>query len=1043
MPCTQPRSTDELCAALAHASLKAAALTIMLAPLAGCGDDGGADDQGGAQAQACHEAWTESYGQRFNSGETWFLPAILDEARCAGQSWSLTSAPSGNSNALINGDDGFARFTPHVTGEYTFTLGDETVTLEVIDALERPFHNHNYFPSTAAATLVDGELWVAGVYSPQVARLNPATGEALDPILVGQWPVALANAESAGVVLVANKGSDTLGVIDVDAGRQIDGIWVGDEPTEIVWDDARGLAYVSLAGAGQVAIVDVAQAALVKTLDAVFDPAAMAMTPDGQRLLVASHRSGLTNIFPYDVREVETEQDVAIINLDTQSVDGHILEVASTIQAMKFDAEGQLWVTATRNNLEGSLNDPEARSFEHQLFVLEVEAGVATRGAEVDLSRQATSTGSTATIQGFSICGDSIWVVAEGSNQVVELGGDLTEQSRVEVEGRPRAIVCADGTPWVISSNRMKAMLIQGGAAESFDLGLTERRDALLIDGLELFNGQGDGVGDNRSCGNCHVDGLSDGVVWNAGPVENRQVTRPLRWLEGTSLIGWDGYVGSVKISGYVGGSTINRRGNTAESKAMGAYLASLMPAPAANSLTRRDGSLSAVALEGKALFEGEGACAGCHAGAVTTNKQVFPDGLTPGKTDVPTLVDVAKVGAWYKTGIMPTLRDTVADTVDKFSAPLDDDGIDKVTRYLGELTGRDFFILNADLGPDAQRFPIDGEVVLTFSYPVLNEPSNLARITMLDDSGVTVEVDARVDGRHVTLTASEPLDHDAAYTLEVPEGFLADDGRAVLPEQLTMTTASAPALKMSGDYTLTVRVPVLDFMAGEFDLDNFVEQSSTFVATETANGADVLIDYGADMVYDDLFVISGDKLVTNHFPVAVGPTFLNGTPLDATVQDTDGDGVIDLIEATHSLTGPGVDLEEISITIAKATASPGGCVPGTEGDAAPTITQDGDDVIIDWEGGALALFVADPEATLPLGPGAVMGGETYWGVSAASFPNTFEGPVTYGTVPEGGTDVSADNGAPVGGAALESGKCYRFSVVVDFAYSHTTVLWP
>ena len=101
-------------------------------------------------------------------------------------------------------------------------------------------------------------------------------------------------------------------------------------------------------------------------------------------------------------------------------------------------------------------------------------------------------------------------------------------------------------------------------------------------------------------------------------------------------------------------------------------------------------------------------------------------------------------------------------------------------------------------------------------------------------------------------------------------------------------------------------------------------------------------------------------------------------------------------------------------------------------------VTQDGDNVIIDWEGGSLALYVATPDATLPLGPGAVQGGETFWAVSATAFPTTFEGPVTYGVVPEGGSDVSETNGAPVGGTPLESGKCYRFSVVVDFAYSHT-----
>ena len=72
-----------------------------------------------------------------------------------------------------------------------------------------------------------------------------------------------------------------------------------------------------------------------------------------------------------------------------------------------------------------------------------------------------------------------------------------------------------------------------------------------------------------------------------------------------------------------------------------------------------------------------------------------------------------------------------------------------------------------------------------------------------------------------------------------------------------------------------------------------------------------------------------------------------------------------------------------------------------------------------------------------------VQGGQTYWVLATSDFPNTFQAPVTYGVVPENASDVSVDSDGPAGGAALESGECYRFSVVVDLQYSHTTVLWP
>jgi hypothetical protein len=151
----------------------------------------------------------------------------------------------------------------------------------------------------------------------------------------------------------------------------------------------------------------------------------------------------------------------------------------------------------------------------------------------------------------------------------------------------------------------------------------------------------------------------------------------------------------------------------------------------------------------------------------------------------------------------------------------------------------------------------------------------------------------------------------------------------------------------------------------------------------------------------------------------------------------------MDLAEGLMKLTGPGVDLPDIAVKIEKTTGA-ATCVPGSEGGTAPMVMQEGETVTIDWgTEGALVLFVASPEATLPLGPGMVDGGETYWGLSATNFPTTFNGPVTYGVTPDAATDISEDNGGTMGGLPLESGRCYRFSVVVNFAYSHTTIIWP
>ncbi len=1026
----------------------AADKTVFLLFLVGILSASGCASEQSAVTGSCVEPWAPHYGNRFLAGETFYLPNIVDNGACRSARWVLSKAPLANTSELLTNET-LTRFNPLVEGRFEFNLLDavegaapSTISLTVIDPLVRPFHNYNYFPAQNAAVAVGPILWVAGVYTPQIARFDTESGDHLEPILVGQWPTSLTYIDDLNLILVTNKASDTLGFVDVDTGRQIDGLWIGDEPASVVYNAVDRRAYISLSGANSVAVVDVESRTLIKTIPVVFDPLAIAVSPDGQQVAVASHRSGQVDMYPYPDRAVTEEKDVAIIETSSLEVSGHLLDVASTIHAMDFTRGGALRLIGTVNRIEGQLNEPATESFQHRIMEFETFSGAATPTVSVDLSRQPSSAGSTGTLHGFVECAGSFWVVAEGSDALLKLDDEYQEVSRISVVGRPRVVSCLNGYPYVISSNRMTVTKIDDQPTVK-GLGLTERRHALLIDGLERFTGQGDGPADNRSCNNCHVDGLTDRVIWNAGPVVSRLMTRPLRWLEGTSMIGWDGYVGSVRISGYVGGSTINHRGNTEESDQLGAYLASLMPSPPANSLTRRDGSLSQQALRGKQLFEGDAGCSGCHAGLVTTSRTVLPDGLTPGQTDIPSLVDVARIGSWYKTGAMTSLTNTVIDTAEQFGRPLSNSEVADVVRYLGELTGRDFFPLNVDFGPDAERFPIDGEIKITFSYPLFELRANLMMVKIISNAGVELPVDYRVDGRQLFIKPASRLDPDQGYQLLIEKGMVGDHGVPLDADHVVpFKTSMGSQLTLEGDYIVTIKVPMFDFNSGEFDWDNLVDQTFKLNAEPTAQGARTRLDFGGGMVYQTSIVLDGEFLYSEHLPVAVGPSFLNGSPMVGAIVDSDSDGIIDTVSGQLTLSGPGIELPELSFQFDVDT--PGGCNVGTEGDAAPVIDRDGESIVIDWgAGGALAFFVTTPDATLPIGPGVVDGGETFWALSASDFPNTFAGPLIYGVTPDSALDITADNGGTTGGATLESGQCYRFSVVVDFAYSHTTLIWP
>ena len=259
-------------------------------------------------------------------------------------------------------------------------------------------------------------------FTAPISRLSRVDLSTLGLIEVGEWPTSLAVVPGQDLVLVANKASDTLGFVDVREERQIDAIWVGDAPAGVVVSSDGAKAYVSLSGSNRVAVVDVATRKLVKQIDTVFDPMALALNEAGDELFVASHRSGQTNQYPYVAREMADEKDIAIIDTNALEVKGHILEASSTINDLYFNAESnELWMVGTDNDIEGGLNDPDVYSFMHEVVVLSPEAGEANRLRSADLTRQETSAGDAVSLQNMTLCNGEVWVTAESSDVTIVL----------------------------------------------------------------------------------------------------------------------------------------------------------------------------------------------------------------------------------------------------------------------------------------------------------------------------------------------------------------------------------------------------------------------------------------------------------------------------------------------------------------------------------------------------------------------------------------------------------------------------------------------
>lgn len=1022
------------------------ASAVMVSMVSGC-----ADDPGGAPGGSCvAERFDAQPRSRLVVGQTFYLPVVADREECRSVSWQLTSAPPGNANMVVAGADGIPRFTPHTPGSYTFSLGDggatETVTAIAGDGL--PFHNLNYYPGSSIAD-VNGEVWTATIYAPTLTRLDAITLKEIGRVDVGPWPVAIAWKPGMKHAVVAQRGGDTLGLVDVASARLEDAIWVGDEPSNVVVAPDGKTAYVTLATERAVVIVDLEKRAVRARVETGWDPVAMALTRDGATLYVASHRSGHPSRYPFGEDPLEEEKDIAVIDTASAQVKAHFLDVGVTINGLLLaDDDARLYVATTRSDPSVSLTDTTQTSFAH--LVLALDAATGKELASADLTRQPSSGGFAVSTHGMTLDESGVlWVAAEGSDLAVALdAASLAEVGRVAAPGRPRGVTRAAGAVLVHGAQGFKVTRIAGlgGEAATAPSG-TDPRPELVARGQAHFTGAGETYGQNWTCNSCHADGGTDTLIWKAGPFNFRAVTRPQFWLEGAERLGWSGYVDNVRDFAWTVGNTIGVRPRTDEAEGLHAFLASLMPPPAANGATRRDGSLSEAGLRGKALYEGKGACTACHALPLGTNREVLENGITEGETDVPSLVGAYRHGVWMKHGEARDLRSAVVMVLEALgNASLSGAEVDDLTRYVAELTARDFFVLASSPGEGGGAAAVDAPIQLTFSHPVHAEPSNLAHIRLLDASGEAVPAAVEVDGRHVTITPSAPLAASSEYAIDVAAPLESlEERRIFAATRIPFTTAAPPSLRLEGEYTWTTQMPLPNKDTQSFDMDKTVPVPVQFSALPSSGGLVLRFDLGQDLLFDAGIVIDGAALRTPALPIPVGQNLADSSGLQADLIDDDADGIADRAAGQLTLSGPGFEVPGIAWELARK-APPGACEEGLSG-SLPVEVSAGDkgQAVIAWGAdAALALYVTSPGAQLPAGPGqTVMNGDTYWSLDRASPPAGFAGPVTYLVVPEGAVDSTAKNGGKEGGVPLEPGGCYTFSIITtSFSVGQRTVRW-
>jgi cytochrome c peroxidase len=203
-------------------------------------------------------------------------------------------------------------------------------------------------------------------------------------------------------------------------------------------------------------------------------------------------------------------------------------------------------------------------------------------------------------------------------------------------------------------------------------------RAALVAEGQKLFESTSRGR-QGEACATCHVNGggvnMAVGIInhpQKPGDFTGPRTPIPLWGVANTAPYTWGGTVPTLEtqvtntiLNFFVNGKTQPAATTAKQMAAIVAYLKTLKPPTTAFD----NGTMSAEALQGQALFNGKATCVHCHSGPFFTDNRIhvidvppLPGETDPGNPSLPggfntaSLRDVRNSAPYMHNGSLPTL---------------------------------------------------------------------------------------------------------------------------------------------------------------------------------------------------------------------------------------------------------------------------------------------------------------------------------------------------------------------------------------------------
>ncbi|MGJ8639618.1 MAG: LamG-like jellyroll fold domain-containing protein [Opitutaceae bacterium] len=561
------------------------------------------------------------------------------------------------------------------------------LVITAIDSEARPTQNSTMAIGEHAGVR---QLWTVNPDANTVSVINASTGAAIAEYAVGENPRNIAR-DVNDRYWVTCMGSDEIHIFNADGSPHTTlTLDYGTAPFGIAPSPDGESLYVTLYNSAQVQRYSAdTPAASPTTVSTVPTPRAIAVSPDGSRLFITRFISPELQgeIAEFDTSGAGLSPTRTITLTSANTIDGgdRSAGVPNYLAGIAIAPDGsQAAVVSKQDNTQRGEFFGVA-DLTHETTVRSVISLIdLTTNSEIRHTRRDFDNSDSPSAVAYTPLGDTILVTLQGNNRLVGIDAlnidpvstrnitGSTESSPAVITldiatGRApqgllidptalgvytqdfmgRSVTVCDATP-LLNENRTTLPLIA-----TTDTVATELLADATLEGKRIFYNAADprmSADGYISCASCHVDGGSDGRIWDfTGRGEGLRRTTDLRGRSGTGHgnVHWSGNFNEVQdfehdIRGPFGGEGLldltpeefaqlhpspatGKTGLSSDLDALAAYVTSLGNTHIPRSPHRSaDGALTVEAIRGRDHFETLN-CVSCHSGDALTESQVSP----------------------------------------------------------------------------------------------------------------------------------------------------------------------------------------------------------------------------------------------------------------------------------------------------------------------------------------------------------------------------------------------------------------------------------